>query len=441
MDNAACEGNTGCTGQLRWAVSGLPANVVGVAAGADGTVAVVGSPGGANGFFLRTLDARGRECGTAPLFLSDGGTLGPTSVAIAGAKVDPDGHVAQLICGAGGNGRAAYTVIAGNATGPVDFGTADGGMQPGAGSTDGFLAFLDATDKILWGRLFGSAGDDTVNAVTTDSSGATYVAGSLAGPLTVPPCTGMVDAGTTEASGVLVARVKPDGSCGWVDVFTGSATPTGIAVDSTGRVVVVGTVTNTVTFGGTTLGAGTRAFIVRLMPDGSVDGALPYNCEQGAPPYVAVGPSDDVFALCTVPAGTGCGDAGTARETALSHLDPTLAPLPYACFSNTGQVVALGLAVDGAGDVVALLGSNGPVSSPGFTNPTAAGGIVPLKMVAPYTDYVWAFPFGAGQGFGSSYGTAVDGMGNVVIASNPGGPWSMPPLTLSKGGAVIELAP
>jgi hypothetical protein len=444
---AACLGVPGCTGQFRWSASGSQANLAGanlvaVAAGLDGTVAVAGNTtSGTPGVFLSTFDARGRACGAPPPF-NGGGQLGATGVALLGAKRSADQNLEQLICGAGGNGRAASTIVVGNATGTVTF----AGQQQTANATDGFIVSIDPKDNVVWGRIFGSPGDDATNAVATDPSGAIYVTGALAAPLTVLPCTGTLDGGLPGGMGLFVARVESDGSCGWVKVFSGTGVGTSIAVDGNGNVVVAGTLGTMIDFGGghVLTNAQGNAFIARLTPTtGDFDAALPAGCLPGVNPYVAAAQGGDAFLLCTIEA-TACGGGTGPTSAILAHIDPQFKGGTDVCFSSpSADVTAEGIAADHLGNIVVLLTSQGPVHSMGFTNGAIpVGGVVVFKLTPPFTGpYAWGTTFGPMLSFGPDYAVAVDRMGDAVVVTNPKGPVSTGPVNLMQGGAVVELAP
>jgi hypothetical protein len=441
QDDPNCDGILGCTGHFRWAHGNLPAHSTAVAAGHDGTVALLGISTGAVGFFLQTYDARGRLCWSSPTIFSGGGTLDAVALAFSGAK-QAGGRLTQLQCAGDGTSTplGAHTLVVGQAQGTFNFGK---GSLMSAG-IDAFVASVDPTGKVEWGYLFGSDMSDIATAVAVGKNGEYYVVGNAGNALSTLPCPGMLDAGLLTTGGAFVARIEQDGTCGWLEMFTGQATATGVAVDGAGNVVVSGTMSGPVTFapGVNSMGAPGSVFFVKLDPTGAlVGGPVPGGCEDNAPLFIAAAPSGDVFGLCTLPGTSSCPANG--ETVALAHLDPSFMTQPYTCISAmTGGVRAEGLAVDEAGSVVVLLSSDGPVTGDMFHAPIDAGNLVIAKLTSSYKDYVWGVAYGAGSTL-SGYGLAVDGMGDVAVGVLPTAPLGLGPVTLPGGMAagVFELAP
>jgi hypothetical protein len=114
-DDPNCDGITGCTGLARWAQSGFMGSSKGVAAGPDGTVALVGQSTAPMGFFVQTFDARGRACWGAATVFNGGGSLTPFAVAVAGEKLAADGTPTQVVCSGSAPALAARAIVVGQA--------------------------------------------------------------------------------------------------------------------------------------------------------------------------------------------------------------------------------------------------------------------------------------------------------------------------------------
>ena len=122
-------------------------------------------------------------------------------------------------------------------------------VPPGNG-LDGFVARLDrGTGNVVWKRLFGSNGEvaDSVLGLALGASGEIYVVGAVGGAMT-----GVEDPAPGN-SGMLLARLGPDGSLGWVrkvglpgwnvyvnPLFAFAPQRFGIALDSSGNVHAAG---------------------------------------------------------------------------------------------------------------------------------------------------------------------------------------------------------
>jgi hypothetical protein len=112
------------------------------------------------------------------------------------------------------------------------------------------------------------------------------------------------------------------------------------------------------------------------------------------------------------------------------------------------SVGSFGVVVDGAGDVVIGLSSSAPVL--GYANPIDAGGLILVKLIAPYDAPLWTRSFGTTAtvtpGLVTSYiaggALAVDGMGFVAITASPSAPIDLGGATTAATGAfVLDLAP
>ncbi|HRI63894.1 MAG TPA: hypothetical protein PK156_06640, partial [Polyangium sp.] len=230
---------------------------------------------------------------------------------VAMLAVDPAGH---LLVG----GRTGQTIDWGN------------GPLPPKGSFDVFLAQLDPSNgSSLWSRRFGGAGMEDALDVAADSQGnailaahfidtadfggsplvaigtggdtavAKYDANGMhlwskgVGPsrvnaqvatdaagnvILVTSCSGTNDFGGGPLTGnpgdLCVAKFDPSGAHSWSKRFkpnNGSASGTGLAVDTQGAIILCGTVMGAINFGGDQIGGGASraALLVKLGPDGS----------------------------------------------------------------------------------------------------------------------------------------------------------------------------
>ena len=149
-------------------------------------------------------------------------------------------------------------------------GTADFGGRPlvSAGQTDIFVAKYSAAGQHRWSRGFGDRGSlDSGEGVALDSSGNVLVTGNYAGA---------VDFGggrlTGTGSTIFVAKYSPTGEHVWSQSFGGSNSDSGksVAVDAYDNIVLTGTFRNTVNFGGGPLtSAGENdIFVAKYAPAG-----------------------------------------------------------------------------------------------------------------------------------------------------------------------------
>jgi hypothetical protein len=200
----------------------------------------------------------------------DFGAGGPGPLVSAGgddafvAKLDPSGTpVWAKRFGDGADQQALAlavdpsgdVIITGTLEGTVDFG---GGPLTSLDLQDGFVLKLSSAGVHQWSRRFGDVGNQVAGAVA--------VGGHFGGRF--DPCALLVcpwdSHGSTDA---FVARYDAAGTRQWVDIF-GDALPQeahAVGVDSSGSIVVVGSMAGTVDFGsGPVTALGTDAFVARV---------------------------------------------------------------------------------------------------------------------------------------------------------------------------------
>lgn len=221
----------------------------GIAVGgrAEGAIDFGGGPLADTGFadaVVARLDASGSEL-WAKRFV--GGTSGTT----LGVAIAANGSV--------------YAV--GNATGgPIDFG---GGAIPGGGALQVFVVAFDASGNHLWSMLVGDAGNQYVSGVAVDAAANVYVTGSFEGSITFGGST-LTSAGNFD---VFLVKLDAAGNHLWSKPFgdASSQFSYGVATDAAGNVVVAGSQTGAVDYGGGPLTAagGTDAFVARFDASGN----------------------------------------------------------------------------------------------------------------------------------------------------------------------------
>lgn len=139
-------------------------------------------------------------------------------------------------------------VVAGTLSGTVDFG---GGPLTSTGSSDVFVAKLDATGNHAWSRRFGDPDLQLLQAVAIDGSGNIIIAGGFNGTIDFGGVA-LVSAGERD---IFVAKLDPSGNHIWSKRFgaVGHQQAHGVAVDDNANVVLSGVITGSVDFGGSAL--------------------------------------------------------------------------------------------------------------------------------------------------------------------------------------------
>lgn len=193
---------------------------VGVAAGADGSVFVVGEaraamPGtialGEMDVFLVKL---GAEDGVPDWYRQFGTDDGDYA---GGVSVDGAGNV--IVAG------STYDVMAGD---------------DNAGHFDIFVRAYSPAGAVLWTQQFGSDKQDSARAVATDADGGIFVVGATRGAMPGNP--------VAEKWDTFVGKLETDGTIAWIRQFDsdgGDDEASGVAVDGAGNVVFSGVTTGT----------------------------------------------------------------------------------------------------------------------------------------------------------------------------------------------------
>jgi hypothetical protein len=155
-------------------------------------------------------------------------------------------------------------LVVGSFSGSVDLG---GGALVTAGASDIYLASFDSLGGALWSKRFGDAGNQYGEAIATDGTGAIFLAGSFGGAVDFGggPLTSN---GGIGSAALYLAKLDASGGHVWSKGFgeTGKISGARIAVDGLGSVVVSGTFSGSVNFGGDSLtsAGGSDIFIAKF---------------------------------------------------------------------------------------------------------------------------------------------------------------------------------
>ncbi|MBI5294234.1 MAG: SBBP repeat-containing protein [Chloroflexi bacterium] len=113
-------------------------------------------------------------------------------------------------------------------------------VRPFGGSYDGYVAKLDPNGNLLWNTFLGDASDDYIYGLALDVDGNVYVTGEAGSAFTCAPTPCTIS--PYEDVDSFTAKLDGAGNLVWITFSggTGAETGTGIAVDSSGNVFVVG---------------------------------------------------------------------------------------------------------------------------------------------------------------------------------------------------------
>lgn len=142
----------------------------------------------------------------------------------------------------------ANIIVAGTFNGPTAFGSQPQLNLTSAGF-DLWVAKLMPDGTAVWAIPIGSSGDEKYPVMTIDSAGDVYVAGPIAAAITL----GSFSIGGAGGSDIFVAKLRnTDGSVVWAKSFGSTADdePAGIAINSSGQILVSGSIGGALQAGG-----------------------------------------------------------------------------------------------------------------------------------------------------------------------------------------------
>ncbi len=283
---------------------------------------------------------------------------------------------------------------------------------PPSPCADAFVTKLDPTGAVLYTTYLGGTGDDWARGVAVDATGHAYVAGGTrsADFPTTPGALQRTHGGSTcgwthnayTCDDAFVAKLAPDGSRLEYATLLGGDTVEhayGIAVDAAGQAHVVGSVAR-----GSGPGPGT----------------------PWPPAFPVVAPFQPAF-------GGGAGDAFLAK------LDAAGSRLVYATWiGGSGTEVALGVAVDGAGNAYVTGWTDSPdFPTRGALQPGLAGATDAFVLkVSPAGELLYATYLG-GSAADRGNAIAVDGAHQASVVGYSASGASFPtrsPLSSAPGG-------
>jgi hypothetical protein len=268
----------------------------------------------------------------------------------------------------------------------------------------------DGWDCVLWSKIHGDPTNQGNIGLTVDASGNVYTTGYFTGTLSIGSLPALVSSGGND---IFVAKYDSTGKPIWAQRWGLAADENGqsIAVDADGNLLVTGGFTGSLTFGTTTLAAGTATlgFLLKLSPTGSVlwarKVAVPW-------PALAVDPSKN--AILTGSLNKGVGD----NDVWVEKWDTNGTQVWSKTFGDTADQNAAWVATDVNGNI-ALVGSFAGTLAFGSPALVTAGGTDAFVVkLDPTGTMAWSKRFGdvtTGQGLGR---VAFTPTGDVVVAGH-----------------------
>ncbi|WP_438010996.1 SBBP repeat-containing protein [Sorangium sp. So ce321] len=156
--------------------------------------------------------------------------------------------------------RSNNIFVAGWSSGALDF----GGVFEIENSS--FVMKLTPSGAPVWVTTMGEAASVQMVGIALDASGRPVVTGNFRDELRVGP-RHLTASGTSDT---FVVQLEADGTVGWVRAFGGDdgQWAGGVALDTSGNIVVAGEATNQINFGdGPLTVTGTQGFVAKITPD------------------------------------------------------------------------------------------------------------------------------------------------------------------------------
>ncbi len=401
---------------------------------------VSGLPTGATGSFsstscgvtctttlaINTLTTTPAGSSTVTVTATGGGVIKTASFTLTVNSISSGGQTGWAERFGGAQNDAGYSVtvdgsgdiiVVGTFQGTADLG---GGPVTSVGAADMYVAKYSPSGLYQWSKHFGGSGTITPRAVALDASGNVVVTGSFTG--TVNFGGGSVT-GTSYTNDIFVAKYSSSGAYLWSKTFgsTGDDSGYGIAIDSGGNVVVAGTFSAYVDFGGGYLiGYGTRnLFLAKYSPSGAYIWSKTIGNGSNNMPYgMAVDNNDNILVTGSfnnsLDFGGGTLTSNGQSDIFLAKYSSSGAHVWSRGFGSSGSDVGYGIAVDGSGNVVVTGSFMGTVDFGGGTLTSNGQQDVFLAKYSSSGTYLWARSQG---GIYSDQGNsvAIDGSGNVIV--------------------------
>jgi hypothetical protein len=295
------------------------------------------------------------------------------------------------------------------------------------------------TPVYQWAKSFGSTGRDWAYAVTSDTSGNTFVTGLYTGTVDFDPGAGVDNHASNGGTDIFLAKYDPSGNFLWARTFGSSSSSideqgNGIVTDSAGNVYFTGQFAMTVDFdpgpGVVNLNSTnpfTGAFIAKFDPSGNYIWAFQIGGNVTSTSGSGTGINIDAYSNIYA---TGIADGNIDFDAGAGVANVNCNGAYFAKYTSTGAYV-YGKAIPGGGakfnSIVVDQSKNVVLTGQLTTSPSdfdPGPGVVTLSGVgvsdvcmAKYDtagNYLWAKRLD-GSGFDYSTGITVDQSGNIAI--------------------------
>ena len=344
-----------------------------------------------------------------------------SAVTFNGSGSDPDGTVGSYGWDFGdGTSAAGATVSHGYAAPGSYTATLTVTDDRGARGTDSALVTVTGSAGSRWAHGFGGTASDVGYGVAVDASGNTVMTGrvesivDVGGGVVCPP------------AAVFVSKTSQSGAAMWAKCLggdLGGGTGRGVAIDGNGNVLVTGKFSGTVDFGTGPLSSAGAADIFLAKYSAAGDPIWSKAFGSGMNDIgngVAVDSGGNVVLIGTAGGGADFGGGpimANGYSVVVAKFSPTGAYLWSMgigdSFSNSGNAVA----VDPSGNIAVTGAFSGPADFGGGVL-TSAGVDIFLAKLSPAGGHLWSRHFGSALAVHAGNGVACDGSGNVLVTGS-----------------------
>lgn len=296
------------------------------------------------------------------------------------------------------------------------------------GDLDAFVAKLDANGELLWNTFLGGSGADGGTGIGLDGSGNIYVVGWSSETWGTP-----LRAYTANFDG-FAAKLDPSGALTWHTFLGGTERDNALEIvtDASGHSYVTG-LSNAAWGAGECVSCPIRAYTGALDAFAAKldsGGGLTWNTFLGG------GEDDDGYGVAVDASGNVyvSGSSNAAWGT------------PVRAYSAQSDAYAAKLGAGGALVWNTFLGSSGTVENALVAADASGNHLQPVEAESNRLSSVLVPQSGAalspnGAGFDNGYGIAVDGSGNMYVSGSSDDTWGTPlrPYTRRYDGFVAKL--
>lgn len=135
---------------------------------------------------------------------------------------------------------------------PFDFDPSEGGTfsLTSVGAKDIFICKLDSNGDFVWARAMGGTGYEAADSIALNTSDNIFITGNFENTVDFDPGDGELSLNSIGSEDIFICKVDSSGNLNWAKSVGGNSGDTGrgIAVDTSGNIIVTGMFQNTVDF-------------------------------------------------------------------------------------------------------------------------------------------------------------------------------------------------